>query len=106
MTLQKSENHTSTLAVCPFCGARTEMYENCSCCGFDMNDSFDKAKVDIHKQIANLSEEKRKDFEKEYQAELERQASYGISSVIQSPALRTDFQNRINAIYRKYGITA
>ena len=106
LTLQKSENHTSKLAVCPVCGARTEMYENCSCCGFDMNDSFDKAKVDIHKQIANLSEEKRKDFEKEYQAELERQASYGISSVIQSPALRTDFQNRINAIYRKYGITA
>ena len=107
LELQKSDTPVSKKsAVCPVCGSDAEPYGTCSHCNFDMNDRFDSHIVELKKQIFNLSEDKRNAFNAEYYAELERQGSYGINALISNPELKKEFNERINKIYLKFGITA
>lgn len=99
----QSEKHT---ACCPVCGRENVgIYSECPSCKFNMNDREDIKKVSLAKQILNLPEDARKKFTEEYNAEIQRQFSFGLKTFA-SPALREEFKAKITEICSKYGISA
>ena len=93
-------------AECPVCKTKTNAYCGCIKCGFDMTKRQDECAVHLHKQLSELDEYQRKKLEAEIEAELKFQNSQGFMALIKNPDLREKFKTRINAIYKKYGITA
>ena len=94
------------MALCPICGNSANIYGQCSCCNFEMLDRFDRKKVSIKKQIYELPKNDKEAFNREFEAELKRQKTFGVVAMLTNPTLRAEFQERLKNIYHKYGITA
>ena len=94
------------MALCPICGSSANIYGQCSCCNFEMLDRFDRKKVSIKKQIYELPKNDKEAFNREFEAELKRQKTFGVVAMLTNPTLRAEFQERLKNIYHKYGITA
>lgn len=94
------------MAVCPICGSKAKKYESCPNCKFDMTKRTDEKEISLQKQIFALSDNEREQFLTEYNAEIERQGSFGFGIAYKNPKLYRDFREKIAEIYRKYGITA
>lgn len=93
-------------AACPVCGRKdVGIYSECPSCAFNMNDRDDAEKISLAKQILSLPEETRKKFTEEYNAEIQRQISFGFKAAI-NPRLRKEFKTKISEICLKYGISA
>lgn len=102
---EKAEKSKYT-AVCPVCGERNVgIYSECPSCAFNMNDRKDARKISLAKQIQNLPEAERKKFNEEYNAEIQRQISFGFKAAV-NPLLREEFKTKIAEICIKYGISA
>ena len=110
LSLQKLQKETKSkdkdMALCPICGSRANIYGQCSCCNFEMLDRFDRKKVSIKKQIYELPKNDKEAFNREFEAELKRQKTFGVVAMLTNPTLRAEFQERLKNIYHKYGITA
>ena len=110
LSLQKLQKETKSkdkdMALCPICGSSANVYRQCSCCNFDMLDRFDRKKVSIQKQIYELPKNDKEAFNREFEAELKRQKTFGVVAMLTNPTLRAEFQERLKNIYHKYGITA
>lgn len=100
--MKEKENTT----VCPVCGNEVHYFTECSCCGLYINTTYEQKDIEIKKQIFNLSDSKKQMFNKEFEAELERQSSYDLMERLGNKKLKKEFEERIEAIYKKYGITA
>lgn len=110
LSLQKLQKETKSknkdMALCPICGSSANIYGQCSCCNFEMLDRFDRKKVSIKKQIYELPKNDKEAFNREFEAELKRQKTFGVVAMLTNPTLRAEFQERLKNIYHKYGITA
>ena len=110
LSLQKLQKETKSkdkdMALCPICGSRANIYGQCSCCNFEMLDRFDRKKVSIKKQIYELPKNDKEAFNREFEAELKRQKTFGVVAMLTNQTLRAEFQERLKNIYHKYGITA
>lgn len=102
---RKTEDE-EVMAVCPICGSKAKKYESCPNCKFDMTKRTDEKEISLQKQIFALSDNEREQFLTEYNAEIERQGSFGFGIAYKNPKLYRDFREKIAEIYRKYGITA
>lgn len=102
----KEPNENKQTAICPVCGSKANLYQNCPCCDFDMSDKDNEKTVSIKKKIFNLSDIQKQQFEAEYEAELIHQSSYDLLERATNKSLQQEFKERIDSIYRKYGITA
>lgn len=103
---EAEKQKTSYTAICPVCGHKNVgIYSECPSCAFNMNDREDIEKISLAKQIRNLPENTRKKFTEEYNAEIQRQISFGFKAFA-SPALQKEFKTKIAEICSKYGISA
>lgn len=92
--------------ICPVCGNKTSLYKTCTRCNFDMNDINNEKIISLKKQIYNLPEETRKQFEADYEAEINNQSKYSFVEKVSNRQLKAELDERIEMIYRKYGISA
>lgn len=101
--IQNEKDSVKASYECPICGKKHSSGNAVCSCGFNLEDSNDKMKVNIEKQVHKLPREKQIEFRNEMDRQYDFSGMLDIQTLLNPENIRK-CNDRLKSIYIKYGI--